>query len=342
MSREFANKEGFLNLARQNSTPFFVLDSKKLSENAVQFSSTAKKYFPNHKLCYSVKTNSFLSVLKILYSNGFGFDIASKKELEAVSSFNCFKVFNSPAKSKEDIKTAVSQNCLIVADSFSELEKIPQGTEIGLRLNFSNNKFGFSSKQFPLALKKSKSLELKPVLLHSHPGTNVSLQKYKSFLQQLKRHSKDFQFIDFGGGFPCNSKLWAEYFSLIKKVFGSSLKNKTIVLEPGRAIVEDAMYLVAKVVVVKELNGKNLAVLDAGINLLPKISLSGFEFITFSESGSKKDFQLVGPLLFGNDVLATIKASLKENDLILVKNVGAYCLQLSWKISFKEPKVLEF
>ena len=54
---------------------------------------------------------------------------------------------------------------------------------------------------------------------------------------------------------------------------------------------------------------------------------------------SKKEYILAGPLLFGNDIVGRFNGILNEGDLIGVGNVGAYCFNLAWEISYRKPKV---
>ena len=54
----------------------------------------------------------------------------------------------------------------------------------------------------------------------------------------------------------------------------------------------------------------------------------------------KEEYTLAGPLLFNNDLLGRYFGNLKEGDLIKIENVGAYCYNLAWEISYSKPKVL--
>lgn len=165
------------------------------------------------------------------------------------------------------------------------------------------------------------------------------------------------------------------YFKLIEKY--ARKFDLIVILEPGRTLVSDALELIAKVNVIKENFGKNYAILDVGINVLSKITLANYKFSKindfdnslFNKVGEenqtdqpskvqtpksirlsainiknnylkeKKEYILTGPLLFRNDILGKFYGNLKEGDLIRIENVGAYCYNLAWEISYKKPEV---
>mgnify|MGYP001604443861 CR=1 FL=1 len=193
------------------------------------------------------------------------------------------------------------------------------------------------------------------------------------------KNNVNLKYIDLGGGFPDSYQLknlgvnLKDYFKLMDKL---KKFNLTIILEPGRVLVSDAFDLITKVNVIKQNFGKNYAILDAGINILSKIALANYKFskienidninkdiyvndivnqtreinsqLSMRSSSSKnlttnvkdkKEYVLAGPLLFKNDILGKFFGNLKENDLIKIENVGAYCYNLAWEISYKKPKI---
>ena len=99
--------------------------------------------------------------------------------------------------------------------------------------------------------------------------------------------------------------------------------------EPGRAIVSDAMALLATVSSVKETGGVRWVILDAGLNLMPTIAMHEDHGIREVEpSGAPKSlFRVGGPLCYEGDVLAMGKLlsdDIAEGDLVLIENSGAY------------------
>lgn len=348
-----------LKAAESHETPFFVLSRKRLQESMESFGRAVKSVFPGAKTCFSVKTNPHPSVLKEVSRQGFGFEVASARELDLVRGFKAFKVFNGPCKTDKEVREALHQNAFIVLDSFSDLELVarvfgthpPKSLDVGLRLNVGGKKFGFSLDQLALARAQCHEKGLNPVLLHVHPGTQESLEKYGAFLNDVVRvleQDGDWKFIDFGGGFPDATALQEsrhtlkEYVDLIQDRVGFLLKDKTAVFEPGRCMVSHSMALLCKVRHVKELNGIRFAVLDAGINVLQRSTLNRFQYRVLNESKGKKALvKLAGPTLMGFDELTTITAHINPKDWVVVENVGAYCTSMSWTLSYPLPKIVE-
>ena len=338
-------------------TPYFILETNKIETNYQFLNNLCKNYLKSYEIAYSLKTNSLKQVIKTLSNQGSGFEAASKQEI-LLCPKNAFKIFNSPAKTLEELKLAIEKSFLINLDSFSEIKKIKQITkgkkqiEIGLR--FSNQgKFGFLPNQIPEIINKTKEANLKIIGIHYHQGTNQSPTNYENNLKTLSEIITEYKlklkYIDLGGGLPDKSQLknlstdLEAYIKLISKYLGKF--NSTIILEPGRYLVADSMFLITKVIAVKQTD-RLYAILDAGINLLPKITLAIYKFTQLTEKNksnkeeNKKQYTLAGPLLFSNDLLGQISASLIEGDLIKVENVGAYCIPLSWSISYTKPKIV--
>lgn len=335
-------------------TPLIVFRPKKLKENYLELENICKRYLRNFKIAYSIKTNSSKEVIKLLSSLGSGFEVASLNEIRLVK--NNFIVFNSPAKTSEELKLAIKNNFLINADSISEIEKISKITKnkslkIGLRISIHASKFGISPEKIKETIDYAKSKNLQIFCLQLHQGTKLNLPEYeqgiKEFSEIIAKENLNLKYLDIGGGIPDKTQLknlnlkLENYLEIISK--NLSKFNSTIILEPGRALVSDAFYLLTKVIAIKENFEKNYAILDAGINILPKITLANYKFSKIKNTKIKeksKEYLLAGPLLFSNDILGKFQGNLQEGDLIKVENIGAYCYNLAWEISYKKPQTL--
>lgn len=339
-------------------TPYFIFKPKILTQNYLEFEEFCKKHLKNFKICYSVKTNSFPGVIKTLNKLGAGFEIASLNEIKLIPKAKAFVVFNSPCKTQEELKIAVKNKFLINVDSKSEIDKIYEITkgrvfEIILRVSLKESKFGFDEKQLMNIINYCLSKNLNITGIHLHTGTQMSLIEHKNNLDKLsvivyflEKKGIKLKYIDIGGGFPDKIQLknlnlnLENYFNIIKNL---NKFNATIILEPGRNLVCDAFELITKVIVIKENFNKKYAILDAGINLLPKITLSVYRFSKLNpeeiQNKTKKEYFLAGPLLFSNDLFGKFYGNLKEGDLIKVENTGAYCYNLAWELSYKKPKI---
>ncbi|MEK6872027.1 MAG: hypothetical protein AABX16_03945 [Nanoarchaeota archaeon] len=321
-------------------------------------------------IAYSIKTNSFQGVVEKLGALESGFDIASVDELALVKRKKCLKIFNGPAKTMITLKKALGASCLIVVDSLSELEKIialqsGKKTDIMARIALKESKLGVDREGLKRFMALAASNNISIIGLHFHSGTQLSLTDFEknfvgiySFLKEFFRtyphiHLK---YLDLGGGFADRFYLktiggtLSNYFETIRDSLGDLREHyENFIFEPGRVLVSDAFCLITQVVAIKENFDRRYAILDAGINLLPKISLSHFNFskypaskknVALTLSTKKREYFLAGPLLFGNDIIGKFYGELVEGDLILIENVGAYCYNLAWEISFEKPMIV--
>lgn len=343
------------------NTPYFVFDKQKLTENYLSFKNTCEKYFPRFKIAYSIKTNSFDSLLKELAKQKTGFECASLDEIKKAIKSNKrgFKVFNGPSKTEEELRIAVKNDFLINIDSKSEIDKIislmgGKPINIGIRIvyNVQDSKFGFEEKKVKDIINYCERNNLNITCVQFHQGTQINIENFengiKKFAKTLEQLGKKIDFIDIGGGFPDKFRLRTlglkldDYFEIIRKNLQKF--NATIILEPGRALVCDVFELMTKVIVIKENFGIKHAILNAGTNFLPRMAGAFYMFEQCNsgknENKKKEEYILTGPLLFANDSFGKFHGHLKEGDIIKVKNVGAYCYNLAWEISYKKPKII--
>ena len=348
----------YASLAQKHGTPVFVLDAGKAGENLRELKK-ALSVLPKTRVYYSVKTNPHPAILKAVADEGMGFDVSTSLELNAArkATKNAQVVFNGPCKLESELRQALDAGALVNADSFSEIEKIAalgKGTRVGIRVSLFPSKFGFEPNKLVEAFRKAKDAGLKPVALHSHPGTQQkNLAKYAEWLNayaiEAQKASEEFvlEEISVGGGLPDNLALsqnnltLQDFANAVENAF-NSLAGAVIAFEPGRFVCADAVRLLTRVHATKESFGKNYAICDAGINYLPAITLAQYKISPAApRNGAKKRFSVAGPLLFANDVLGEINADLKEGDLLVVENAGAYCTQLAWEIGYGKPKIVE-
>lgn len=245
-----------------------------------------------------------------------------------------------------------------------ELDKV---VEVSLRLNFDTGfsepwyRFGFNIESGQ-AHHAASAVAFSPVLkltgLHSHIGTFITEPRaYEAQVRIMARFMREveergeglIEFFDVGGGFPSVNSLKGVYLppeqtiadlSEYAEVICGTLMEETqyrrregrslpmLILESGRAVVDDTQVLVASVVGGKRLpDGRRAVVLDAGTNLL----FTAFWYrhkvkLTAPNQGLPADTALFGPLCMNIDeVRASIQLPpLKPGDRLLFKSVGAY------------------
>ena len=355
-------------LATKYSTPLYCYSYLKLKNNILTF----KNYFNkiNPLICFSVKSNSNIKILKEINKLNCGADVVSKGEMiKALKAGIAPKkiVFSGVGKTYSELEYAIKKNILLInVESKSELlviEKLAKFNkkkiDIGIRLNPNidsktikqistgkeGDKFGLIEKEFLKLVnytKKSKFLKLKCLSVHigSQIVSHKPYEKMLNTISKLIRKSKHtFQFVDLGGGMGIsykknNTKLnYKIYNSLVHKFLS---KNKCkIIFEPGRSIIGNAGILISKIIYIKKNNNKNFIILDAAMNDLMRPALYGAQHQIIPSIKNKKiinkKFQFVGPICESTDNFLTTNKyqNLKENEFLIICDVGAYGMSLS-------------
>ena len=287
-------------------------------------------------------------------------------------------VFSGVGKTVDEISYAIDKKILLInAESKSEIieiEKIAKSKKkiinIGIRLNPNTdaktltqistgkkeNKFGVDKKTFFELVKYSKnSKNIKLKCLSVHIGSQiVNHVPYEKMLKVVNRVIKKanykFEFIDLGGGMGIsydnnNKKLNYKKYSIAIKKNLKTHKSK-IIFEPGRSIVGNIGVLISKIIYIKENEKKDFIILDAAMNDLMRPALYGASHRTLpvlkTNQISKKTYQFVGPICESTDKFITLKKfqKLKEKDLIVMCDVGAYGMSLSSNYNVR-PKPVE-
>jgi len=287
-------------------------------------------------------------------------------------------VFSGVGKTSAEINYAIKKKILLInAESKSEIIEIERIAKIqkkivniGIRLNPNTdaktlkqistgkkeNKFGVDQKIFFELVKylnKSKNINLK--CLSVHIGSQIlDHRPYEKMLivvdKIIKKSNHNFEFIDLGGGMGIsyeknNKKLnYQKYNKAIKK-FIKNHESK-IIFEPGRSIVGNIGSLITKVIYIKENDKKDFIILDAAMNDLMRPALYGAKHRTLpvikTNQNSEKVYEFVGPICESTDKFTTLKKfqKLKEKDLVVMCDVGAYGMSLSSNYNVR-PKPAE-
>ena len=295
----FIEKSSVASIAKKNITPFYLYSENQIKENYIKFSNTFRK--TNPLICFAVKSNSNLSILRSLGKLGAGMDVVSGgellKALKAGIKANKI-VFSGVGKTEEELKIAINKKILLInCESESEAKiinkiakKLNKKVSIGFRLNpnidakthkkistgKADNKFGISIKNFSVFFKEIEKLEninLEALSVHigSQILTDVPYKKVLSILSKLiKNLDLKLKFVDLGGGFGINYSKKDKLINLKKYsnlVYNFSKKlNCQIIFEPGRSIVGNSGILVSKIQYIKEGSNKKFIILDTGMN----------------------------------------------------------------------------
>ncbi len=292
-------------------------------------------------------------------------------------------IFNGPYKLEQDLIKAIQNKSYIHIDNFDEIKLLKKLTtrlkikaKVAIRVNMDTGikppwqRFGFNfeNNEAYNAIKMLMNCDyLNLCGLHIHLGMQIVdktayskvIKNFSILADKIKRQwNKKIEYIDLGGGFASknyftvNEKLnnykipdFNEYAKEISESIKKYFKNNLplLVLEPGRALIEDAGYLAGTVLAKKELpNNKYALVADTGINLLFMNQWYIHEVFPVQKNTDNTDLTILGPLCMNVDVIRS-KINfplLNPGDNIVIKRVGAYNLTRWMQFITYRPNVV--
>ncbi|MBL7071915.1 MAG: diaminopimelate decarboxylase [Candidatus Omnitrophica bacterium] len=349
-------------IAKKVGTPFYLYSRKTLVDHYQKLKEAFKEVDP--VICFSMKSNSNLSVCKALLNEGAGFDIVSGGELYKAMKIGADPqkiVYASVGKKREEIEEAIKRKILLFnVESVPELvhinsiaSRMNRKVDVAIRVNPNirpkthryittgkkENKFGLdlatteeifdNSNRYP-------NLNIKG--LHVHIGSQITeaapyikaLKKIKRFIDSSRINVET---LNIGGGLgivyskerPQTAKQFAaSVVPILKKM------DVKVILEPGRFIAGNSGILVMSVVYVKETEAKKFVIVDAGLNDLIRPALYGAHHeikpVMKAESANKEKVDIVGPICETGDFFAKDRRmpELQNGDLLAIMSAGAY------------------
>ena len=325
-------------LAKKYKTPFYCYSLAQLKDNYNNFKNTFKKTKP--LICFSIKSNGNITLLRELKKLGSGADVVSAGELLRATKAGIIGkkiVFSGVGKTEEEIRLAIKKRVLLInMESVSEAnlinkisKKMSKITKVGIRLNPNiigkthlkistggkDDKFGLSYNDcISLCEKINNFKNIKLDALSVHIGSQItSVEPFKKVLKIINKIIKktkiNFKLIDLGGGMGISyseneKKLNLSSYAKIVNKFAKSKKIQ-IIFEPGRFIAGNTSILISKIIYIKKNKNKNFIILDAGMNDLMRPALYGaYHKIVPLRINSKKIFsniEFVGPICESSD-----------------------------------------
>ena len=367
------------NIAKKFGTPIYCYSYKKLKDNISNFKKNFKTFSPLICFAIKANTNVNLIREIRKFGLGADVVSIGELMIALKAGIDPKKiVFSGVGKTSNELTYAVDKKILLInAESKSEINEIERIAKskkkivnIGIRLNPNTdaktlkqistgkkeNKFGVDEKTFFDLVnysKLSKNINLK--CLSVHIGSQILDHKpYEKMLKVvdriIKKSNHKFEFIDLGGGMGIsykrnNIKLNYQKYNIAIKKFLKNHQSK-IIFEPGRSIVGNIGMLISKVIYIKENDKKDFIILDAAMNDLMRPALYGANHRTLpaikKNLTSKKVYEFVGPICESTDKFTTLKnfQKLKEKDLVVMCDVGAYGMSLSSNYNVR-PKSAE-
>src|SRR3989475_3664393 len=297
-------------IAAEVGTPAYIYSEATLSRHVRVFDEAFQPV--PHLICYAVKANSNINILRRFAQWGTGFDIVSGGELFRVlrAGGSAAKViFAGVGKTPDEIRYALDEGILFFnVESSAELELIHQIARdagkrepISIRANpdvdprthpyistgMQKHKFGISLPEARELYRHARNLSHVDVVgVQCHLGSQITemgpfeeaLASLRQFILELKSEGVGLKYLDFGGGLGIS---YTNEQPPSPAVYGEAVAKATkdlgltIVLEPGRVIVGNAGILLTRVLLKKNQGTKKFLVVDAGMNDLIRPALYG-------------------------------------------------------------------
>ena len=366
-------------LAEEFGSPLYVYDAEKIASQYQRLTSAFSKV-ERLRINYAVKALSNIAILQLLKQIGSGLDTVSIQEVQLglYAGFTPDRIIYTPnGVSFEEIEEAASLGVQINIDNLSVLEhfgtkhpKIPvcirinphvmAGGNSNISVGHIDSKFGISIHQMPHILRIVENTGMHINGIHMHTGSDIlDIEVFlyaAEILFEAATHFKTLDFLDFGSGFKVPyhkgdietnieefGKKLSKRFTTFEKEYGRPL---TLTFEPGKFLVSEAGFFLAKVNVVKQTTSTVFAGVDSGFNHLIRPMLYGSKhFIeNISNPKGKERFYTVVGYICETDTFANNRriAEIKEGDILCFRNAGAYCFSMAsnYNSRYKPAEVL--
>jgi diaminopimelate decarboxylase len=362
-------------LVAAHGSPLWLVDVDRVRANLSAFRGAWETVWPDVEISYSYKTNRLPAIVRALAADGAGHEVVCAAEYalarDAIGAAGREIVVNGPAKPADLLRRAAADGALVIADSEDELARhAVAGVErTGLRaalpgIGVEPTRFGIAPRALPAAVEQAQALGLNVEALGAHlvsTGFERPLARARRLgaaitvrwppapggharaANRLGRLARRLGIgaIDLGGGFPAAPAVAAHAEAVAKALVDSRFEGR-LMLEPGRALVSDAVDLACTVVAVKRLtDDTRCVVVDAGTNFIPG-ALWTWPRIEALAGDPVGRALISGPLCLNVDVLhpATPLPEVAAGDVLIVRGVGAYQQAQATRFGDLQPAVV--
>jgi diaminopimelate decarboxylase len=373
------NASDLLHLSDQFGGPLYVYNAEKIESQYNRLVNAFSKV-ERLQINYAVKALSNISVLKYFHKLGSGLDTVSLQEVQLglAAGFEPNRIIFTPnGVSIDEIEEVATLGVQINIDNLSILEQfgtkhptvpvcirinphVMAGGNTNISVGHIDSKFGISIHQLPHLLRIIENTHMHINGIHMHTGSDIlDIEVFLYAAEILFETAKNFKtldFIDFGSGFKVPykkddietnveelGKKLSKRFNQFQTEYGRPL---TLAFEPGKFLVSESGYFLAKVNVVKQTTSTVFAGIDSGFNHLIRPMLYGsyHHIENISNPKGKERFYSVVGYICETDTFANNRriSEIKEGDILCFRNAGAYCFSMAsnYNSRFRPAEVL--
>ncbi len=329
-------------IAEEYGTPLYVYSSKCFIDKFTQLDKALSSH--PHLICYSVKSNSNINILRMMQSAGCGMDVVSGGEIYRAIAAGVQPekiVYAGVGKTTAEIELALTTGIrMFNCESLPEIERISaiaqrmkKTAHIAIRVNpdveanthhyittgKKENKFGISLQLLPQIVSAIKNMpHIQLTGLHVHIGSQITdvepfeeaCNRALEVMNKLKAMGMDkCTTLNLGGGFGIQyndgNSLDIDKWA---KVIDNAIKDKNIflIIEPGRYISGNSGALLTRVQYKKKADTKTFIIVDSGMHHLIRPTLyQAYQHIAnVTLREGEEIVDVVGPICESGDFFA--------------------------------------
>lgn len=344
-------------LAERFGTPLYVFEGERLEAEARAFQEAAG---PGVTVAYSLKSNTLMGLVSRLHRTGCWAEVASGHEYRLARRAGVPGseiVFNGPLKTSDELRRALGEGATVIADGVEQVREIARlapfaspDARVGLRLvppdRAGRDRFGVPARFVPAVAALLARAGLPLTGLHIHlgayqlgplPATGppihgvtveypVPVARFRAaatLLREVADRVGGIEWLGLGGGWPAAGAL-AGHLDAAREALGPD--HPPLILEPGRALIRDAGWLLTRVIARR---GPGKVVVDVGITQVPCVQWKRSPVHAVEpREGPDRATDLYGPLCLQHDAVAreVPLPPLRVDDLVWIGQTGAYAM----------------
>jgi diaminopimelate decarboxylase len=373
------NNEALVALSEKYGSPLYVYDTEKITSQYNRLIN-AFSSVKSMQLNYATKALSNINILKVFNQLNAGLDTVSIQEVQlglAVGFSPQDIIFTPNGVSLEEIEEVAKLGVQINIDNLSILELFGQkhpeipvcirinphvmaGGNSKISVGHIDSKFGISIYQVPLIKRVVENTGMHINGIHMHTGSDIldidTFIRATEILFDVAAQFDNLDFIDFGSGFKVPykegdistdieqlGKQLSKRFNQFCKEYGKEL---TLMFEPGKFLVSESGFFLAKVNVIKQTTSTVFAGVDSGFNhLVRPMMYDSYHHITnvSNPKGRERYYSVVGYICETDTFGSNRRISeITEGDVLCFHNAGAYCFSMAsnYNSRFKPAEVM--
>ena len=360
------NRKELLRLADTYGCPLYVYDTDVIINQYKKITGAFSKV-KNVKINYAAKALSNVNILKVFNSLKSGLDTVSIQEVQLglLAGFEPKDIIYTPnGVSLQEIEEVATLGVQINIDNLSILELFGQkhpNIPVCIRINphvmaggnskisvgHIDSKFGISIHQVPHIKRVVKNTGMHINGIHMHTGSDIldidTFLRATEILFDVAEQFENIDFIDFGSGFKVPYKkddistniveLGEKLSTRFNQFCKSYGKDVTLMFEPGKFLVSQSGYFLAKVNVIKQTTSTVFAGIDSGLNhLIRPMFYNSYHYIeNISNPKGRERFYSVVGYICETDTFGSNRriSEIAEGDILCFHNAGAYCFSMA-------------